>query len=65
MKIKAVLDTTGAIKGYATVGDIVGSTEIEIPDNTDLRILPNARWDGEKLVEISHSVTEATTTNNT
>ncbi len=52
MTIKALLDDTGRITSYATVGDIGGSVAIDIPDDTDLELLSHAKWDGRKIIPI-------------
>lgn len=52
MKISMIIDSEGTIKGFSTIGGIVGGVEIELSDETDLSILLHARWDGEKLIEI-------------
>lgn len=50
MTIKVLLDDTGRITSYATVGDIDGSIAIDISDDTDLEVLSHARWDGGNLI---------------
>lgn len=52
MTIKALLDDTGRITSYATVGDIGGSVAIDIPDDTDLELLSHARWDGSQIIPL-------------
>lgn len=52
MTIKALLDNTGRIMSYASVGDIEGSITITLPDNTDLEVLSHARWDGNQIIPL-------------
>ena len=35
MKIKAILDVDNRIESYASVGDIDGSKEVEVPDSAN------------------------------
>lgn len=52
MQVKVVLSPDGTITSYALIGNIEGSVEINIPEDTDMSILTHAKWDGEKLVEL-------------
>lgn len=58
MQVKVVLSQDGTITRYAIIGNIEGSSEINIPDNTDISILSHAKWDGTRLIELPMCIPE-------